>query len=70
MSRSGANWKLDAKGEKTKANDALWRLITSLETPKDVVASDVHFALVTGAAETASRTVATFFAETRVTVTF
>jgi histidine phosphotransferase ChpT len=70
VSRSGANWKLDAKGEKTKANAALWHLITGLETPKDVVASDVHFALVAGAAETANRTVATFFSETRVTVTF
>ena len=70
VSRSGANWKLDATGEKTKANAALWQMITGLETPKDVVASDVHFALVTGAVETANRKVATFFAETRVTVTF
>lgn len=70
VSRSGVNWKLDAKGEKTKENPDLWRLISGHATQSDVVASDVHFALVTSAAETANRTVATFFAETRVTVTF
>ncbi|NNJ67065.1 MAG: histidine phosphotransferase [Boseongicola sp.] len=70
VSRSGANWKLDAKGEKIKTDAALWRLITDRTVPSDVAASDVHFALVTSAAENANRRVATFFSDTQVTITF
>ena len=70
VSRSGTNWKLDAKGEKIKAKQAVWRLITEQAGPHEVDASDVHFALVGGAADNAGRRVATFFSDTQVTVTF
>jgi len=68
--RSGANWKLDAKGEKIKTDRDLWRMITEGSKTSDVAASDVHFALVASAANAAKRCVATFISDTQVTVTF
>ena len=70
VARSGENWKLDAAGEKIKTDADLWRLITDPASARGVAASDVHFALVAEAARTSNRSVATFFADTKVTVTF
>ncbi|NNL18513.1 MAG: hypothetical protein HKP37_07215, partial [Boseongicola sp.] len=70
ITRIGSNWKLDAKGEKIKADADLWRMINDPTNPTEVAASDVHFALVSGAAKGARRLVAVYFDEAQVTVTF
>ena len=70
LTRSGANWKLDAKGEKIKADPELWRMIKEPAKITDVAASDVHFALVADAATNAGRSVAVYLDDAQVTVTF
>lgn len=70
FSRTGANWKLDAIGEKIKSDAGLWQMINDPSDIIDVAASDVHFALVGDAARNAGRSVAVYFDNARVTVTF
>lgn len=70
ISRSGTNWKLEARGEKVKIDAELWKMITDAADPEGVAASEVHFALVRGAAVDAGRSVAAFISDTQVTLTF
>ncbi len=70
VTRSAANWMLEARGEKIKVDTELWQMITSGQTSDDIAASEVHFALVGEAAKGADRKVATFFNDTQVTLTF
>ena len=70
LTRTGTNWKLDAKGEKIKADADLWRMINTPGPVTAVAASDVHFALVADAARNAGRSVAVYFNDAQVTVTF
>lgn len=70
ITRSGSNWKLDAKGEKVKADANLWRMINNPAAITEVAASDVHFALVGEAAQNARRSVAVYLDDAQVTVTF
>ena len=68
--RSGNNWKLEAKGEKIKVEKELWDILTTPQRCANVVAADVHFALVPDAAKVAGRTVATFLGPNQVTLSF
>ncbi len=70
ITRSGTNWKLEARGDKVKIDAGLWKMITDNANADGVAASEVHFALVRSAATNAGRTVATFISETQVTLTF
>ena len=70
IARSGANWKLDAHGDKVKIAPELWKMITNPVDADSVSASDVHFALVRGAAADAGRSVATYITDSQVTLTF
>ncbi|MDD9976755.1 MAG: histidine phosphotransferase family protein [Boseongicola sp.] len=70
VSKNGAHWKLDAKGEQLRERSELWSFVNQAHTHAHVAASDVHFALVHDAAQGADRQVATFIGEDMATVSF
>jgi len=61
---------LEVRGERVKANPDLCSSTTNPAIADSVAASDVHFALLLSTAKSARRSVATFFNDSKVTVTF
>ena len=68
--RGPSGWQIEARGDKFKTDDALWKRLNASETDSSVAASDVHFALAPEAAKLAGRAVAVYIGDDRITLSF
>ena len=70
VAHHGTSWNVEGRAERIKADPRLWGLVSDAPAASDIGASEVHFALVGGAARQARRNLATFRSETQITVSF
>lgn len=70
VTRTGDSWNVFGKAERLKVDRALWQSLGEGNSEAEIMASNVHFALVGPAARRLGRRVVTQFGETSVSVSF
>lgn len=70
VDRQGTMWSVTGTAERLKLNHALRELLVDGSADVDISAADVHFALVTEAAQKAQKRLRTELSETRIRITF